>query len=180
MRIIAGSAKGRRLYAPRGHRTRPFTDRAKEALFSSLGTLVVGARVLDLYAGSGSLGLEALSRGAASAVFVERNRAALVALQRNVDAVGRGGEIVADTVQAYLGEAAVTFDLVFVDPPYGADAGEVDEVLSATAAHLGQGAVVVVHRRRDSPPPLPPPGLQLVDRRRYGDAELWRFDKEIG
>ncbi len=102
MRIIAGSAKGRRLEAPRTSDTRPITDRAKESIFSSLGDRVVGARVLDLYAGSGAFGLEALSRGSASAEFVERGREAVGVLRRNVESTGLGGRIVADDVVRFL------------------------------------------------------------------------------
>ena len=91
MRVIAGVAKGRRLRAPAGLATRPMTDRAREAVFSAIAASIPGARVLDLYAGTGSLGLEALSRGAASATFVERDRSAVTALQVNVGMVGLGG-----------------------------------------------------------------------------------------
>jgi 16S rRNA (guanine966-N2)-methyltransferase len=180
MRIIAGSAKGRRLVGPQGMRTRPFTDRAKEALFSSLGAHVVEARVLDLYAGSGSLGLEALSRGAASATFVEQDREALVALEKNIAAVGRGGTVVTGDVARFLEGAGEGFDLAFVDPPYAESAATVDAVLLALAPHLGSGSIVVVHRRYGTEAPAAPRGMQLVDRRRYGDAELWRFVKEDG
>ena len=92
MRVVAGEFKGRRLHAPRGAATRPTADRVREALFSMLGD-VSGARVLDLYAGSGALGIEALSRGAESALFVERDRRALAALRRNLDAVGADAEV---------------------------------------------------------------------------------------
>jgi 16S rRNA (guanine966-N2)-methyltransferase len=101
MRIIAGEAKGRRLVAPRSG-TRPFTGRAKEAVFSSLHARVGGAAVLDLFAGSGSLGLEALSRGANSVVFVEQDRDAVTVIAANVDAVGLGGTIVRRDVEAFL------------------------------------------------------------------------------
>lgn len=175
MRIIAGSSKGRRLIAPRGRSTRPMTDRAREALFSSLGGLVAGARVLDLYAGTGSLGLEALSRGATDATFVERDRAALAALAANVEAIGLGGTVVAGNVDAYLEGAAGEYDVVFVDPPYADDAMTVDGVLAALDGLLAEGATVVVHRRTGQPPPEAPPGTELLRRRRYGDSELSVF-----
>ncbi|MDH3194020.1 MAG: RsmD family RNA methyltransferase, partial [Acidimicrobiia bacterium] len=98
MRIIAGEAKGRRLKAPKDHGTRPMQDRIKEAVFSSLGSAVVGANVLDLYAGTGSMGLEALSRGASRAVFVERDRKALTVLRDNCAAVDLGGDVIAGDV----------------------------------------------------------------------------------
>ena len=176
MRVIAGLAKGRVLRAP-GEGTRPMMDRVREALFSSLGARVEGAGVLDLYAGSGSLGLEALSRGADRVVFVERGRRAIAALQANVAAVGLGGEIVRADVAAFVDGAAGPFDLVFVDPPYDLPLASVEEVLGGVARLLRAGGVVVVHRRAGTGLPSVP-GLELVDRRRYGDTELTRFAHE--
>jgi len=180
MRVIAGSAKGRRLVGPRGSATRPMTDRAKEAVFSSLGWTVRDARVVDLFAGSGALGLEALSRGAASAVFVERSRAALEALHSNVAAVDLGGDVVARDVESFLVEAHGPFDLAFVDPPYDLSLASVEAILGSLVGVLADGAVVVVHRRAGSGVPEPPPGLVEDDRRRYGDAEITRWVKEDG
>lgn len=114
MRIIAGEARGRRLKSPDTTRTRPVTDRVKEAVFSAIGGWVEGADVADLYAGSGSLGLEALSRGAASAVFVESGRGPLRALRANVKMVGLGGEVVAAKVRDYLQRSQIRFHLVFL------------------------------------------------------------------
>ncbi len=175
MRIIAGSAKGRRLAGP-GPGTRPMTDRAKEAIFSSLGDTVIEAAVFDLYAGTGSLGLEALSRGASSAVFVENDRRAAAILRRNVEAVGLGGEVVVDDVGRFLGRTDRRCDLAFVDPPYAVSLASVYEVLRGLDPHLAPGAVVVVHRRAGED--LADAPLPLVDRRRYGDTELWVFRKE--
>jgi len=155
-------------------------DRAKEAIFSSLGKAVIDARVLDLYAGSGSLGLEALSRGAASAVFVERGRPALAALSDNIEAVGLGGTIVRGDVEAHLRESIDLFDLVFVDPPYALALPSVEHVVGLLAPRLADGAVVVLHRRAGGDRPKLPPGLDEVDRRRYGDAEISRMEKEDG
>ena len=178
MRIIAGSAKGRRLVGPSGLDTRPLTGRAKEALFSSLGGFVIDADVLDLYAGSGSLGLEALSRGAASVVFVERDRRALAALRHNIDAVGLGGVVRAATVEDYLISCREAFDLVFLDPPYALDDESVTAIMDLVAPVLAGGGVAVLHRRRGGPTPTVPEGLHLLESRRYGDVELWRFGKE--
>jgi 16S rRNA (guanine966-N2)-methyltransferase len=177
MRIIAGLAKGRRLLAPRGVGTRPMMDRAREGLFSSLGEASAGARVLDLYAGSGSLGLEALSRGASSAVFVERGRAALAALRANVAAVGLGGQVVAADVDAYLERAVGPFDLVFVDPPYALPLASVERSLGRLPDLLAGGGTVVLHRRAGQEFGRPP-GLTVIDRRRYGDTEITRLAKE--
>jgi 16S rRNA (guanine966-N2)-methyltransferase len=177
MRIITGLAKGRRLLAPRDGGTRPMTDRAREGLFSSLGAAVIDARVLDLYAGSGSLGLEALSRGAHSAVFVERGRAALAVLRANVAAVGLGGEVVAGDVGEYLARPTGPFDLAFVDPPYALPLGSVEQVLGGLARRLTAGGTAVLHRRAGEGL-APPPGLEIADRRRYGDSEITRLVKE--
>ena len=176
MRIIAGVAKGRSLRSPPSSATRPMMDRAREALFSSLGGLVAGARVLDLYAGSGSLGLEALSRGAASAVFVEAARPALTVLRQNVEAVGLGGEIVGGDVLLAMPGLSGPFDLVFVDPPFADPDEAVDVVLEAAADVTRAGGVVVVHRRAGSRRPAAS-GLALSAERRYGDTVLWRFVK---
>lgn len=178
MRIIAGTAKGRTIVGPKGSGTRPMTDRVREALFSSLGDRVVGTEVLDLYAGSGSSGLEALSRGARSAVFVENGREALSALRRNVAAVDLGGRVVADDVRAFLKREGASFGLVFVDPPYGLSLASVAEVLVELEPRLEDGALVVLHRRAGEEPPPAPAALVLVDERRYGDTRLWRYLKE--
>ncbi len=178
MRIIAGLAKGRRLASPPGATTRPLTDRVREAVFASLGSDVRSARVLDLFSGTGSAGLEALSRGAASVVFVERDRKALDALRTNVAAVGLGGEIVADDVDRYLTRTATMTDLAFVDPPYALPLPSVSQILERLEPRLADGGTVVVHRRKGDEPPQRVGELSLVDRRRYGDAELWRYRKE--
>jgi len=178
VRIIAGSAKRRTIIGPKGLGTRPMTDRAREALFSALGPRVSSARVLDLYAGSGSLGLEALSRGARSAVFVEQDREALMALRRNVATVGLGGEVVRGDAGRYLDRCGLNFDLVFVDPPYALSLASVQEVLSKLEPLLYAAATVVVHRRVGEDPPVGPDGLNLVGERTYGDSRLWTFRKE--
>jgi 16S rRNA (guanine966-N2)-methyltransferase len=180
MRIIAGIAKGRPLTAPKGPRPRPMMDRAKEAIFSMLAPEVVDARVLDLYAGSGSMGLEALSRGAADVVFVESWREAVKTLRANLTSVGLGGEIVVATVEDWLRRATGRFDIAFVDPPYDLPLPSVEEVLGLLAPRLSDGATVVVHRRSGSGEVASPAGLTVVDRRRYGDAEITRLMKEAG
>ena len=176
MRIIAGDAKGRRLAAPRTG-TRPFTGRAKEAVFSSLHRHVRGGEVLDLFAGSGSLGLEALSRGAESAVFVESNRGAVAVLRDNVASVGLGGDVVSADVERFLERDSGMYTLVFVDPPYAFDDGRVDRILGLVANRLSDGGCIVVHRRAGGTPPESD-NLQCTDRRRYGDSEIWILEKE--
>ena len=168
MRVVAGEFKGRRLHAPRGAGTRPTADRVREALFSMLGD-VGGARVLDLYAGSGALGIEALSRGAASAVFVERDRGALDALRRNLDAVGADAEVRREDVLRFLARPEGTFDLVLCDPPYdGAPrvAAPLTEALPAIAA---EDARIVTESDKRNPLLLP---LPLLVERAYGDTRI--------
>jgi len=154
------------------------TDRAREALFSSLGLRVSGARVLDLYAGSGSLGLEALSRGAQAAIFVENGRTALVALRRNVAKIGLGGDVIGSDVERYIDRCRSSFDLVFVDPPYALSLASVQEVLSKLEPLLDADATVVVHRRVGEDPPVGPDGLIRSAERAYGDSRLWTYRKE--
>ncbi len=174
MRIIAGAAKGRRLKRP-VEGTRPFMDRNREALFSSLGDQVVNAAVLDLYAGTGSLGLEALSRGASRVTFVERNPPAVVVLRENVAAVGLGGKVFTTDVSDFISGSRDTFDLVFVDPPYEVPLASVLEVLEHLVDLLNPSASVVVHRRADGVAPAVPQHLDLTWERQYGDAQIWRF-----
>jgi 16S rRNA (guanine966-N2)-methyltransferase len=168
VRVVAGEFKGRRLHAPRGVRTRPTADRVREALFSMLGD-VSGARVLDLYAGSGALGIEALSRGAEAAVFVERDGPALAALRRNLEAVGADAEVRRQDVARFLAHPEGTFDLVFCDPPYD-DAPRVAALLSeALPAIARENARIVTESDKRNPLLLPTP---LVVERAYGDTRI--------
>lgn len=178
MRIIAGSAKGRRLAGPRGLGTRPPTGRMRESVFSSLADAVVGAAVIDLFAGSGSFGLEAMSRGADSVVFVERDRKALKALRANVEAVGLGGRIVAAEVFDALDRERGPLTLAFVDPPYDLADSEVERVLGRLDELMEAGGTVLVHRRRDHELPERAGTLAVTDQRRYGDAVVWWYRKE--
>lgn len=178
MRIIAGLAKGRRLKAPDTPATRPMTDRAREAVFSMLGPKVGGAAVLDLYAGSGSLGLEALSRGAVSAVFVENGSRALEALRSNLDGVGLGGVVVPIQTASYLAGASAGFDLVFLDPPWDLTAAEVASDLGRLDRCLNHGGTVVISRRKGDEVPTTPAGWQVAVDRRYGDTRILCYVKE--
>jgi 16S rRNA (guanine966-N2)-methyltransferase len=178
MRIVAGTAKGRRLSVP-AKGTRPTSERAREALFSSLRSLLdlEGARVLDLFAGSGAVGLEALSRGAASATFVESDRDATTVLRRNIDTLALAGAVlVRRPVAAFLAaEPDAPADFVFADPPYALP----DDELSALLARLAQGgwlaagAVVVVERSARGAPLSWPDSVAPVMNRRYGEGLLW-------
>ena len=176
-RIVAGVAGGRRLAVPpRG--TRPTTDRVREALFNVLAVRrdFDGLRVLDLYAGSGALGLEALSRGAASVTFIDSDRRAAEVIGRNIDAVGLPGATVrrAAVATVLAARAPEPVDLVLADPPYEVAAGEVDQVL-ADLGHNGwvdAGSVVVVERPYSSPALTWPQGWTVWPPRRYGDTRL--------
>jgi 16S rRNA (guanine966-N2)-methyltransferase len=161
----------------------------RESLFGALESMdaIEGSRVLDLYAGSGALGLEALSRGARSAVLVERGRPAAAVIRRNAaalrkalgaapvpDAPEREAVVVESTVLAYLGRASGPFDLVFTDPPYDLSDAEMTSDLVALAPLLSSDAVVVIERaRRASAPDLDAAGLRLLRERSYGDTALW-------
>jgi 16S rRNA (guanine966-N2)-methyltransferase len=174
MRVIAGAAGGIRLApVPRG--VRPVSDTAREGIFSSLGDAVVGAHVLDLYAGVGALGVEALSRGAERAVFVERARTARSAIQENLRRIGSDdrGAVVASDVRGYLGSAERDrFDLVLADPPYAISNDEVGEALE----DLREGWLassswrVVLFRPSRLVEPKPPPGWEVGRRLTYGDT----------
>lgn len=180
-RIVAGVAGGRRIAVPREFKGRPTSDRAREGLFATLYTLVGpldGARVADLYAGTGAVGLEALSRGATHALLVEADRQAAQAMTRNARALGLAGASVVSAKVERLVAAAPEggpYDVVFLDPPYAVPAAELAEVLSAMSANgwFATGAVVVVERpSRDEP--FPWPERFTADRsRRYGDATFW-------
>lgn len=178
MRIIAGEAKGRRLVAPDTASTRPVTDRVREAVFSMLGEWVVDASVLDLYAGSGSFGLEALSRGAARAVFVESGRPALEALRRNVRELGLGGIVVGSTVAEFLASSGSVFDLVFIDPPWDLPSPRLAEDLNALDRLLLDRGEVVLSRRAGDETPESPPRWRVATDRRYGDTRILRYEKE--
>jgi 16S rRNA (guanine966-N2)-methyltransferase len=170
MRVIAGDYRGRRLQAPPGATTRPTSDRVREALFSVLGDRVHGARVLDLFAGSGALGIEALSRGAAEATFVDNAPGAIRAVKANLDMLGAEAEVRRADVRRFLGSAraaARQYDLVFLDPPYRLAGRLGGELTAALPAVLAPGAVVVAESDRREPLEL---GLPILDERRYGDT----------
>lgn len=175
-RIIAGAAGGRRLgVPPRG--ARPTTDRVREALFNVLAarTDFDGLRVLDLYAGSGALGLEALSRGAVSAVFVESDRRAAEVIARNIETVGLpGAEVRRGTVAAVLAGGGGPMDLVFADPPYEVSTPETEAVLAALESGdwLAPGALVVVERPVRAPELKWPASWTGWPSRRYGDTRI--------
>ncbi|MDN5641064.1 16S rRNA (guanine(966)-N(2))-methyltransferase RsmD [Rothia kristinae] len=181
-RIIAGIAGGARLQPVRGRNTRPTTDRVKESLFSRLEgyDVLAGARVLDLFAGSGALGLEAASRGATSADLVDRDRAALSACRTNLAVLTRAGV----RAQVSVHDAAARpwlerlpeqprWDLVFLDPPYAMGREELADLLMRVAPRLDAGGVVVVERSARDEEPVWPAGLERFSHRTYGETALW-------
>lgn len=178
-RIIAGVARGIRLTVPASG-TRPTSDRVRESLFGALESAdaIDGARVLDLYAGSGALGLEALSRGAASVDLVELSKGAAGVIRSNAQAVsrvaGRPARVHHLGVHAYLLRAAGPFDLVFSDPPYDIDDAAMAADLMKLAPLLSEDALVIIERaRRSTPPALEAAGLEEVRTKVYGDTALW-------
>ena len=181
MRVIAGTAKGIRL-GPVPLGVRPMSDRAKEGLFSSLAPELAGARVLDLFAGTGSLGIEALSRGADRAVFVERNRSALQVLRDNLARVrlSERADVIGADASGFLsrppsrGEGP--FDLVLADPPYDAAAQEVAGLLEGPPGEwLAPGATVALTRGRRSSTPVIPVHWLVSRRLEYGDTAVLIF-----
>jgi 16S rRNA (guanine966-N2)-methyltransferase len=178
-RIIAGAAGGRRLVTPAGAGTRPTSDRVREALFGRLEHLdaISGSHVVDLYAGSGALGLEALSRGAASALLVDSDRKAGAAIAKNIEQLRLAGACVRTaTVEAVVGASlSPPADLVFADPPYAVDDETLAAVLAALVEHgsLAPAAVLVVERSSRSAEPVWPAGIELIGPRRYGETTCW-------
>jgi len=178
-RIIAGAAGGTRLDVPASG-TRPTSERVRESLFGALESAdaIEGARVLDLYAGSGALGLEALSRGGRSVDLVEKAGAAASVAQRNATrvakALGAPARVHRSGVQAFLRHTTAAFDLVFTDPPYDLGDADMDEDLRLLAPHLSPDALVVVERgKRAAEPDWAAAGLEHVRSRVYGDTAVW-------
>jgi len=184
-RIVAGVAGGRRLRVPPAG-TRPTSDRVREALFSSLDARMdfAGARVLDLYAGSGALALEALSRGAAYALLVESDRKAAQVVRANIAELARtGAELRVGAVGAVLAQGgAGAFDLVFADPPYDLDTDTITAEVAELGARgwLSDGALVVVERSVRSPEIVWPAGFVPAKPRRYGETRLESAEYELG
>ncbi len=180
-RIIAGAAGGRRLATVSGRTTRPTSDRTREGLFATVEAMrggLGGAAVLDLYAGSGAVGLEALSRGAADVLLVESDGRAAQVIRQNIAAVGLvGARLLTDRVERALGRGpdGPPREFVFADPPYAASDEEIGRVLTALLSQgwLAPGALVALERATRSGPPTWPQGYEFDRSRRYGEATLW-------
>ena len=181
MRVIAGTLKGRRLEPPRWTGLRPTSDRLRETLFDVLGERIAGAAALDGFAGTGALGLEALSRGAATVVFVERDRRAAALIAANLDRCGvdGGATIVTGSLPDALDRAAPgePFDLILLDPPYAYPEAEIDAILSAAARRLAPHGRVVLERARRSPA-CEVPELALRRRIACGDSALVFYGRQ--
>lgn len=179
-RIIGGSAGGRRINTPSGAGTRPTSDRVREALFSAVeswcGSLQ-GLRFLDLYAGSGAVGLEAWSRGAGVVTLIEQDRrtASLITANAKVLGFAKADVRVLPVPTALRTPPTAPYDIAFLDPPYPLDSARVDDDLAALVDNdwLVPGALVIVERSSRSPEPTWPDGLELVRSRRYGETMLW-------
>jgi 16S rRNA (guanine966-N2)-methyltransferase len=169
VRVIAGTHRGRRLTAPPGTDTRPTSDRIRESLFSILGPLD-GERVLDLFAGSGALGIEALSRGAGSALLCDDARPAVAAIRANLEALGMDARVVCDDARRVLRNAharGAAYDLIFLDPPYRQAERWAADLSALVPVVLAPGGRVIGESDRRAPLELE---LPLVDERRYGDT----------
>jgi 16S rRNA (guanine966-N2)-methyltransferase len=177
VRVIAGTHGGRRLQAPRGTGTRPTSDRVREAVFAMLGDCT-GAAVVDVFAGSGAMGIEALSRGARSATFIERDPDAVGCIRRNLATLGleRSGSVLArdwEAALATLGSGGVLFDICFIDPPYSLFAGISDQLESAIAPVLAEYATVMIEGPAKGPVPTLD-GVRVIERtdRSYGSTRV--------
>ncbi|MDP8914730.1 MAG: 16S rRNA (guanine(966)-N(2))-methyltransferase RsmD [Pseudomonadota bacterium] len=180
MRIITGEWRGRPLAAPEGRATRPTSDRAREGLFSMLQSRLgsfEGLRIADLFAGSGALGLEALSRGAAHCLFLDNDRSALAAIRRNLAAFGteQRAEIRAQSVE-YAMPPPAPCDVLFLDPPYASGLAEMALNRVCNAGWVSPGGLVSLETERDRPPP--PPGFAIEAERRFGKAHILLLRRE--
>ena len=184
MRVVAGSARGRKLKAPRGMETRPTADRVKESIFNVLSSRLIATRVLDLFAGTGSLGIEALSRGADHAVFVEDNPRVIQIIRENVEAAGfveKATVLRREAIGAIaeFQRSGEKFDLAFADPPY--QKGWVSRVMQAMAAGpiLAPGGVLVLEHTRREPAPQLVGALVLSRQLTYGDTVVSLYQEEV-
>ena len=172
MRVITGTARGRKLVTPEGLDTRPTTDMVKESIFSIIQCEILGARVLDLFAGSGQLGIEALSRGAQSADFVDSDRRAITAVRQNLDSTGFAdrARVYPMEAQTYLSGAAGRYDIAFLDPPY--HHGLAAQALPEVAKRMESSGVIVCETQRDEELPEEVGGFRLYRTYRYGKIML--------
>ncbi len=178
MRVTGGAGRGKKLKVPGGARVRPTSDKVKQALFNILGDRVPGAAFLDLFAGAGGIGIEALSRGAGRVVFVDVSRDSLNVIKHNIEQVGFGeARVVASRAESFLNKTAEKFSVVFLDPPY---AGELKPLLERIAGSgiLKPDAIVVAEHFKKQPSPENAGTLELYREARYGDTVLAFYQVE--
>ena len=176
MKVITGTARGRRLQAPAGQAARPTCSMVKEAIFSIIQFEVEGARVLDLFAGSGQMGIEALSRGARECVFVDNARESLNALRKNLEHTGpwKNVKVVTSESLSFLrGLKEEVFDIVFLDPPYSA--GLIDKCLRLLEGHVSEGGIILCEMHGKDQPPLEVPAFFLKKSYRYGQTRVLHY-----
>jgi 16S rRNA (guanine966-N2)-methyltransferase len=172
MRVITGNAKGAKLTTLEGMDLRPTTERVKEAVFSTIQFEIEGRRVLDLFAGSGQLGIEALSRGAQSAVFVDANKQAVAVIKENLTHVKlpEQATVISGDSIAYLGHANAVFDIVFIDPPYSKSLASA--ALPLAAALMSPQGVLICETARNDPMPQSAGAFELIQKRNYGKTAI--------
>ena len=177
MRVITGSARGRKLLTLEGEDVRPTTDRVKEAVFSSIQFEIEGRDFIDVFAGSGQMGIEALSRGAASAVFIDRDRTAVQIVKDNLKTCGLSGTVLCGDSLSYL-RSCGKFDLIFVDPPY--DSGLYDDVLQTInqVDILSEGGIIIVEARRETPLSDMTAPYRALREYRYGKVKICTYTRE--
>lgn len=178
MRVTAGMEKGRRLKVPSGRGIRPTSDKVKQALFNILGQKIEGARFLDLFAGAGGIGIEALSRGAERVVFVDYARASINAVRHNLEQTEFGGRahIVASKAESYVRKTSERFDIIFLDPPYSQELVPLLELVAGSGLLAEDGIAAVEHFKKQSSPKRAG-SLQLVREAVYGDTVLAFYTK---
>ena len=173
MRVSGGKGRGRKLRVPAGARVRPTSDKVKQALFNILGDRVQGAAFLDLYAGAGGIGIEALSRGAGRVIFVDTSRDSADCIRQNLDnmGIGEGAQVIQADVQAFLNKHGETYDIVFLDPPYAMDLGPLLEQIGAARVVKVDSLVIAEHFKKQPSPEQA--GRLVLDREKhYGDTVL--------
>ena len=173
MRITGGIGRGRTLKVPAGKKVRPTSDKVKQALFNILGDRIAGARFLDLFAGAGAIGIEALSRGAAQVVFVDASRESLAVIRRNIDTLELGGrtQVVAARTESFLRRPSGPFDIVFLDPPYRMELAPLLRQIAGAGIVKPEGIVIAEHFKKQASPARAD-GLELTREAVYGDTVL--------
>ncbi len=173
MRVTGGIGRGRRLKVPSGSRVRPTSDKVKQALFNILGDRVTDAAFLDLYAGAGGIGIEALSRGAGRVVFVDSSRSSLAVIKQNIGRTGLGGraQVVPAKAEAFVRKSSESYDIVFLDPPYAEELQPLLELVAGSGIVKPDGVVVAEHFKKQPSPERAGP-LTLYREARYGDTVL--------